>query len=130
MREKDDIPAIPVLYEDKDILVVDKPAKLASVPGIKELLDAKTLLESTEGPLFVVHRLDTDTSGILLFARTQSALATLSETFRTGGAMKCYRARLASVPSKESGTIDLALFPNPTDTPRQCVIPTLSLIHI
>lgn len=124
VREKDDIPAIPVLYEDKDILVVDKPAKLASVPGIKELLDAKTLLESTEGPLFVVHRLDTDTSGILLFARTQSALATLSETFRTGGAMKCYRARLASVPSKESGTIDLALFPNPTDTPRQCVIPT------
>ena len=123
VREKDDVPVIPILYEDKDILVIDKPAKLASVPGIKELIDAKTRLERTKGPLYVVHRLDTDTSGILLFARTPSALATLSETFRTGGAMKCYRARLAGVPRKQSGTVDLALFPNRTDTPRQCVIP-------
>lgn len=123
VREKDDVPVIPILYEDKDILVIDKPEKLASVPGIKELIDAKTRLERTKGPLYVVHRLDTDTSGILLFARTPSALATLSETFRTGGAMKCYRARLAGVPRKQSGTVDLALFPNRTDTPRQCVIP-------
>ena len=123
VRKENDIPAIPVLYEDEDILVIDKPAKLASVPGIKEPIDAKTLLEHDKGPLYVVHRLDTDTSGILLFARTKSALATLSETFRTGGVMKCYRARLEGVPQKESGTIDLAIFPNPTDTPRQCVIP-------
>ena len=123
VRNENDIPVLPVLYEDEDILVIDKPAKLASVPGIKEPVDAKTLLERDKGPLYVVHRLDTDTSGILLFARTKSALATLSETFRTGGVMKCYRVRLAGIPREESGIINLALFPNPTDTPRQCVLP-------
>ena len=115
-------PRIPVLFEDSDILLVDKPAKLASVPGIRERVDAKTVLEREKGPLFVVHRLDTDTSGLLLFAKTERALSELSEAFRRKDVLKCYKARLEGSISQERGEISLPLMPNPMDTPRQCVL--------
>ncbi len=115
-------PALPILYEDDDILLTDKPAKLASVPGIREKVDAKTVLEKEKGPLYIVHRLDTDTSGLLLFAKNPSSLSFLSEAFRRKDVLKCYKARLSGELKKESGEITLPLRTNPMDAPRQCVI--------
>lgn len=115
-------PIIPILFEDDDILVINKPAKLASVPGIKETVNAKSVLEREKGPLFVVHRLDADTSGLLLFAKTKRALSELSRLFRNGDVLKCYQARLIGQLQKERGEILLPLFPNLSDAPRQCVI--------
>jgi len=114
---------LPVLYEDDSLIAVNKPAKLASVPGIKEQIDAKSLLERDHGPLHVVHRLDTDTSGVLLFAKDKETLARLSETFRQGLAFKRYRARLESTIPVERGEIDLPLANNPQESPKQCVLP-------
>ncbi len=115
-------PVLPILYEDDDILLTDKPAKLASVPGIREKVDAKTVLEKEKGPLYIVHRLDTDTSGLLLFAKNPKALSALSEAFRRKDVLKCYKARLSGELKKEAGEITLPLRTNPMDSPRQCVI--------
>ena len=62
-----------VLYEDDFMVVVDKPARLASVPGGSETTSAREILERTRGELFVVHRLDMGTSGVLAFAKTKEA---------------------------------------------------------
>lgn len=116
---------LPILYEDDDVICIDKPAHLASVPGVWETRSAKTELEKRFGKLHVVHRLDTDTSGVLLFAKNERALRTLNATFREGLALKRYRARISGVPTLSSGTIELPLTSDLTDRPRQCVLATI-----
>lgn len=116
------IPQIPVLYEDRDMLVVNKPARLSSVPGIRETVSCMSVLERTYGQLFVVHRLDLDTSGVIAFARNTKALAVLNDAFRSDLVMKRYVARLdGSVPC-ERGSVALPLNVNRLDRPRQCVL--------
>ena len=120
----DAVPEVNVLYEDDAIVVVDKPTRLASVPGIREAVSAKSVLERTRGKLFVVHRLDTDTSGVLLFAKTADAERTLHAAFREGLAMKRYEARLeGALIGARSGRVELPLAVNRLDKPRQCVLP-------
>lgn len=117
------IPEIPVLYEDDEMLVVNKPARLASVPGIREAVNCQSVLEKTHGQLFVVHRLDVDTSGLLAFAKTTDSLTALNNAFRADLVMKRYTARLTGRPEKPRGTVELPLAVNRLDRPRQCVLP-------
>lgn len=118
-----DFESLTVLFSDDDIIVIDKPTRLASVPGVRETTSAKEILERTYGPLRIVHRLDMDTSGVLLFARHLEAEKALHAAFREGLAMKRYTARLEGVPSKRLGRIELPLALNRLDRPRQCVLP-------
>ncbi len=117
------IPQIPVLFEDRDMLVVNKPARLSSVPGIRETLNCMSILERTKGQLFVVHRLDLDTSGVIAFARNTRALAALNAAFRGDLVMKRYVARLDGHVTGDRGSIMLPLSVNRLDRPRQCVLP-------
>ena len=119
----DDVPPLPVIYEDDAVVAVNKPTRLASVPGIRECVSAKSLLERERGPLCVVHRLDTDTSGVLVFAKTPQAERTLHAAFREGLAMKRYEARLEGTLTAVRGRIELPLALNRLDRPRQCVLP-------
>ena len=117
---------MPLLYEDDAVVIVNKPSRLASVPGVRERVSAKSILERTRGPLRVVHRLDMDTSGVLLFAKTPEAEKTLHTAFREGLAMKRYEARLEGELSPDfgrAGTVNLPLALNLLDRPRQCVLP-------
>lgn len=116
------VPEVPVLYVDDDIIVVNKPSRLASVPGVRETVSTVSILEKTYGPLRIVHRLDMDTSGVLLFARNLESERALHEVFRSGLAMKRYEARLTGVPKATSGHITLPLALNRLDRPRQCVL--------
>ena len=102
--------------------MIDKPTRLASVPGVRETTSAKEILEKQFGPLRIVHRLDMDTSGVLLFARSLRAEKALHESFREGLAMKRYVARLEGVPEQMAGRIELPLALNRLDRPRQCVL--------
>ena len=115
-------PEVPLLYADDAIIVVNKPSRLASVPGVRETVSAHSILEKTFGPLRIVHRLDMDTSGVLLFARTLEAERRLHDAFRSGLAMKRYEARLTGVPEISSGRVTLPLALNRLDRPRQCVL--------
>ena len=102
-----------VLYKDPDVLVIDKPAGLAvqGGTGLDKNLDAmldSLKFEASERPR-LVHRLDKDTSGVLLLARNAKAARELAEAFRDKSAQKIYWAVVVGVPSPERGTIDAPL---------------------
>jgi tRNA pseudouridine32 synthase/23S rRNA pseudouridine746 synthase len=100
---------IPVLLEDAHLLAVDKPAGRIVVPGRgppEESLRAE--LERAHGPLWVVHRLDRGTSGVLLLARTAEAHRTLNLAFERGAPRKRYLALVRGTPPPEA-VLDQAL---------------------
>lgn len=121
------VPSLPVLYEDRDLIVVNKPARLASVEGGRESVSAESILNESFGRVYVVHRLDMGTSGVLAFAKNPAAQRALHAAFRARSAKKRYSARLegpfpAGLPA--SGTVALPLILNSFERPRQCVLPT------
>lgn len=102
-----------VLYRDKDILAINKPAGLAVQGGSKTvrhldgMLDALTF-EASERPR-LVHRLDRDTSGVLVLARNVRAAARLGAAFADRRAKKLYWALCAGAPTPGEGVIDAPL---------------------
>jgi tRNA pseudouridine32 synthase/23S rRNA pseudouridine746 synthase len=104
---------IPILYEDGEALVIDKPAGLAvdrprkGGACLEDHLD-RLKLGFQRRPV-AVHRLDTDTSGCLLLARNPKALARFNKSFEERLVGKTYLAILAGHPPGTSGTIELAL---------------------
>lgn len=152
---------VEIVYEDEEIIVVNKPAGLLSVPGKDgqySLLEYLTSRSPQDGspmgvtsnsdsdrqPVFPVHRLDQDTSGLIVFAKTQEAAVTLQRYFLRRDIHKLYLAELepsqqlnvaqqplnvaqrqlngsAAAIKPSSGLISLPLLPNPFDRPRQMV---------
>jgi 23S rRNA pseudouridine955/2504/2580 synthase len=102
-----------VLYRDEDVLAINKPAGLAVQGGsgldrhLDAMLDALRF-GAAERPR-LVHRLDRDTSGVLLLARHVRAAAELAEAFRRKDCRKVYWAVVAGVPKPAAGRIDLPL---------------------
>ena len=114
-----------ILHEDADILVVCKPAGMLSVPGrtrAKSLLD---WLRERFGEVHSCHRLDMDTSGVMVFARNLAAKSELERQFAEREVAKTYRARLAAsnkpFDHARKGTIALPLCLDYYDRPRQMV---------
>lgn len=101
------------LYEDDDVMVLNKPAGLAVQGGsgttrhVDGLLDALTGKDGQKPRL--VHRLDKDTSGCLVIAKSRFAAATLAKTFRSRSARKVYWALVAGVPRVRQGRISTYL---------------------
>ena len=114
---------VALLYEDEWIVVVDKPARLLSVPGRYHDRQDSVLsrLRSTWPELRTVHRLDQDTSGILLLARDLHTYRHLSQQFQTRLVHKGYEALLAGAVPRLEGVIKLPLWGDPNDRPRQTV---------
>ncbi len=106
-----------ILHCDDHVLVVDKPAGLATQggSGISRHLDAMLteLRFDAEDPPRLVHRLDRDTSGVLVLARTAEAAGKLAAVFRSKDARKLYWAVVAGVPRPTEGMIDLGLAKKP-----------------
>ena len=114
-----------VLFEDATLLVVSKPAGMLSVPGRTR---AKSLLEwlrERYGEVHSCHRLDMDTSGVMVFARTPEVKSALERQFAEREVTKTYRARLvagnAPFNHARRGTIALPLCLDYYDRPRQIV---------
>ena len=100
-----------ILYEDSDVLAVDKPAGLLSVPGKTEDL-ADCLLSRVQVAFpdaLLVHRLDRDTSGVIVFGMTCHAQRHLSLQFEKRVVKKTYIARVSGNVIEKSGEIDLPL---------------------
>ena len=102
-----------VLFEDRDIFVLNKPSGLAVQGGSKTHHHLDGLLmglgaELGERPL-LVHRLDRDTSGIIVIARRRSIAAALGKLFATRAVKKTYWAVVKGVPSPAQGRIEVAL---------------------
>lgn len=114
---------VRVLYRDKHILVVDKPAFLLSVPGrAPENRDCVTrrLAKEHDG-VRLVHRLDLDTSGIMVFALDRAAQSQLSRAFQQRQVAKEYQAVVAGQVAADDGEIDLPLSADWPNRPLQKV---------
>lgn len=102
-----------VLYRDDWVIALDKPAGLATQggTGVKRNLDAMlgALRFDAAEPPRLVHRLDQDTSGVLLLGRTAEAANRLTRAFRSKDARKLYWALTAGIPKPRRGRIDLPL---------------------
>ena len=113
-----------VVYADDVLLVVDKPAGLLSVPGRSTAPSVESLLRRDYGEVFMVHRLDMDTSGLLVVARTADAYHDLQRQFLARTIYKRYVALLDGLlPPGAMGTVSLPLRPDLLDRPRQLVDP-------
>ena len=112
-----------VLHEDAEIVIVDKPAGLLSVPGKGEHL-ADCLIARVQMAFptaLLVHRLDRDTSGVMVFAQTKAAQRHLGLQFEKRHTKKVYVARVAGEVSEKSGTVDLPLIVDWPNRPLQHV---------
>ncbi len=104
-----------LLYEDDLMLVVHKPAGLLTIPdrqGNKDNL--QSALERDFGKVFIVHRLDRETSGVLCFARTEAAHRNLSMQFEHHTADKFYLVLVDGDVHQEEGEINKPIGPHPT----------------
>src|SRR6185312_54553 len=103
------------LYEDADVLVLNKPMGLAVQGGSGTTHHLDGMLGALRGPRAddqrprLVHRLDKDTAGCLLVAKTRFAAAALAKTFRSRAARKIYWALVAGVPKPRQGRISTFL---------------------
>ena len=114
---------LEIVFEDDSFVVVNKPAGLRSVPGVDIRDSVYSRLQNVWGntePL-MVHRLDMDTSGLLVVAKTQQAHKHLQKQFLQRTVSKRYRALLSKVIKQSEGEIDLPLCADLFNRPRQLV---------
>ncbi|MDG1752461.1 MAG: RluA family pseudouridine synthase [Thalassotalea sp.] len=116
--------ALPIIYHDKDIVIVNKPAEFLSVPG-KSIEDSvytriKEKFPEATGSL-TVHRLDMATSGLLILALNPRAHKKLQQQFINKTIQKRYVAIIEGELTAEEGSIELPLMVDINDRPRQLV---------
>ena len=119
-----DISSINIIFEDEHIVVVDKPSGVLSVPGIMGGMSVQQWLRDCylhSNELFVAHRLDMATSGLLVAAKSMEVYKELQRSFAGREVEKLYTAILDGVPVKSEGTIELPLAPDYDNRPRQKV---------
>lgn len=114
---------LDILHHDAQILVVNKPNGLLSVPGkgphLADCLISR--LQAAFPEVLLVHRLDRDTSGVMVFALTPHAQRHLGLQFEKRMTKKTYVARLDGLLEPRSGTVDLPLIVDWDNRPRQMV---------
>ena len=122
-RTEDLCRRIEVLYEDASLMVVNKPAGLLSVPGKTEELSLSAYLKTQNGYAYLMpaHRLDQDTSGLIVLAKTEEVYKALQAYFQRRDILKRYEALIKGERLMDEGVIALPLLPNPFDRPRQMV---------
>lgn len=116
-----------IVYEDEWMTAVNKPAGMCSVPGKESVTSvydwARIRYPSSDSP-FIVHRLDMDTSGLMLVAKTKEAHVRLQQMFESRVIRKKYIAILDGDIQTDEGFIRLPMCPDPSDRPRQMVSET------
>lgn len=111
-----------IIYQADTFLVVSKPAGLLSVQGLTDNPSVESILKAQYPEVFMVHRLDMDTSGVMVVALTQDAYHHLQKQFLERTVQKEYAALLEN-DVEGSGKISLPLRPDLLDRPRQVVDP-------
>ena len=119
---------VEIIYEDESLMVVNKPAGLLSVPGKTEEFSLSAYLKALNSYRYLMpaHRLDQDTSGLIVLAKTEEVYKTLQAYFQRRDILKRYEALIKGQWAEgalltEEGEIRLPLLPNPYDRPRQMV---------
>lgn len=116
--------SLEVIYEDKWIIVVNKPSGLLSIPGKESSDSVQTRLQcqnNSDTYPIVAHRLDMSTSGLLILAKDKTTLSALQRQFESRTIKKRYIAILDGIPKQREGTISLPLCLNIDNSPEQIV---------
>lgn len=114
---------LAILYQDKDVLAVHKPSGLLTNPGRGEHLSDCLLsrVQQRFPTALLVHRLDTATSGVVIFALRKKAESALKQQFATRQTGKIYLARVAGIAATDHGIIELPLSADLSAPPRNKV---------
>lgn len=111
------MPKLPfdILYEDDDLIAVNKPANMLTIPDRHdgELQSLRGILQKHYEKIWVVHRLDKETSGVIVFAKNEATHKYLSKLFEGRDIEKIYLGLVMGKPIQESGTIDAPIAENP-----------------
>ena len=130
--EAQDLP-LRILHEDEDLVVIDKPAGLVVHPAaghrdqtlVNALLFTVKDLSGIGGEIRpgIVHRLDKDTSGVMVIAKNDEAHRKLTAAWSTDAVGKEYLALVYGTPSPDHGTIDAPIARDPRDRKRMAIVP-------
>ena len=103
-----------VIFENDSFIAINKPAGLLSIPDREQTQTSlKDMLLAKYGTIFTVHRLDKDTSGIILFAKTEEAHKYFSHLFESRGIEKFYQGLVQGIPAQKKGIIDAPISEHP-----------------
>jgi len=106
---------LPILFQNDELLVVNKPAGIAVHPGPRTPHSVEALLPALAEAIgqrrlpTLMHRLDRDTSGCLILARKYSAMRRIAKLFETRGILKTYWAIMDELPATDEGMVDAPL---------------------
>jgi len=98
---------VEILYADEALLVINKPAGLLSLPVVDNYAHVRAVLEPTWGRLWIVHRLDRETSGVMVLARSAAAHRALNTQFQERQIHKAYHALIWGSPPWEDIHLDM-----------------------
>jgi 23S rRNA pseudouridine955/2504/2580 synthase/23S rRNA pseudouridine1911/1915/1917 synthase len=105
---------IQIIFENDDFIAIDKPAGMLSIPDREQSEKSlKDILIEKYGHIFTVHRLDKDTSGLILFAKNERTHKYLSQLFEGRKIEKYYVGVVLGKPTEESGLIDAPISEHP-----------------
>lgn len=104
-----DFPLPKILFIDEQIIVINKPSGLLSVPGLYNKDCAVSRLEKEYGELFIIHRLDQDTSGIMVYARNKKALTFIQQQFEKQKTRKVYECLVIGKLRGTRGCVNLPI---------------------
>lgn len=115
--------SLPIVFENDDFVVVDKPSGLLSIPDREgDEVSLKKILREKYGEIYTVHRLDKDTSGLIVFARNEGTHKYLSQAFEERTVEKFYEGLVKGTLGEKEKTIDAPIAQN-------TVKKTLMIIH-
>ena len=103
-----------IVFEDEDLVAVNKPAGLLTIPDREGVPGLRNLLQDKYGSIFTVHRLDKDTSGLVIFAKHEASHKHLSLQFENRETKKIYNGLVMGKPLEQSGTINEPITEHPT----------------
>ena len=106
---------LDIIYEDNELVIVNKPAGMLVIPDRfdAEQPSLNKLLQARYGDIYVVHRLDRDTSGVICFARNEQAHKYLSMLFQEREVAKFYAGIVTGIVSPEEGSIESPIAEHP-----------------
>ena len=103
-----------ILQEDENLVAINKPSGLLTIPDREgKETSLKQILKVKYGDIFTVHRLDKDTSGIVVFAKNEEAHKQLSQLFEARETIKIYNGFVLGSPFEKSGTINEPITEHP-----------------
>src|SRR5919199_1472143 len=102
-----------IIFQDEDLVAINKPAGVLTIPDREGNVSLKNYLKQALGEIYTVHRLDKDTSGVVVFAKNEAAHKQLSQLFEGRDVQKYYLGLVLGKLATDSGSIDAPITEHP-----------------